>query len=141
MNTGEINIRKTHPNLYWLVMTLALVELALGVNFAGGTLASWFPSPTFPIYEAPNILWGAIFLGVSLSKFVFLNVYRRLRLVRLSMAIEVGFMLFLAWGTAEPGMTSKGSFQLPIIYAGLALLQVPLLLEPFINPLTARWKQ
>lgn len=122
-------------------MILALGELALAWNFAGATLTTWYPSPTFLIYAQPNAVWAVSFLAIGASKLIFLNVYRRLRLVRLCMAVEVAFMMYLAWGTTQPYFTGKGSLQLPILYGVLALLQVPLLLEPFINPLTARWKK
>lgn len=128
---GTIDIRKTHPNLYWLVMTLALVGLALGLNFI-------FLHPTFPIYGASNYLWGGIFLGIAFGKIISLNLYRRLRLVRGIMAFAVAYMMFLALGTMQPYLEGVGSLQLPILYAGMSALQIPLLLEPFINPRTAK---
>lgn len=131
MNGGEIDIRKTHPNLYWLVMTLAAIGIALGLNFI-------INQPTFKIYSAPNVLWGVLFLALGFGKIVALNVYRRLRLVRASIAFAVAYMMFLAAGTTQPFLEGSGSLQLPILYAGLAALQIPLLFEPFVNPWTAK---
>ena len=48
------------------------------------------------------------------------------------------YTAFLAVGTGEPWLEGCGSLQLPILYAGLALLQVPLMREPFVNPVTAK---
>lgn len=127
----EINVRKTHPNLYWLLMFLAATGIALGLNFI-------FLQPTFLIWDAPNVLWGAIFLVVSVARVVALNVYRRLRWVRATMAFSAAYMAFLAIGTCQPFIEGNGSLQLPIIYAGMALLQVPLMFEPFVNPVTAK---
>lgn len=144
INDGEINVRRTHPNLYWLLMFLALTGIALGLNFI-------ILQPTFPIWDAPNVLWGTIFLVLSVARIIALNVYRRLRWVRATMAFSAAYMAFLAIGTGEPwwhwfmaeigvsgGDPSRASLQLPIIYAGMALLQVPLLFEPFVNPVTAK---
>jgi hypothetical protein len=131
VNGAVIDIRKTHPNLWLLVMTYGGVCTLLGLNFL-------FLSPTFLLWQTPNYVWGVVFMFLACAKFVFLNVYRNLRLVRLTMAAEVGFMLFIALGATEPFLTGKGSLQLPILYVGMALLELPLLLEPFINPWTAR---
>lgn len=128
-NADEINVRKTHPNLYWLLMFLAATSIALGLNFV-------FLQPTFHIFDAPNVLWGTIFLLTGSARFIALNIYRRLRLVRATVAFSAVYMAFLAVGTGEPWLDGVGSLQLPILYAGLALLQVPLLMEPFVNPET-----
>lgn len=128
---GTIDIRKTHPNLYWLVMTVGVMQIGLALNF-------FILSPTFPIYAAPNVLWGVIFLVIGVVKIASLNFYRRLPLVRAVMAFAVAYMMFLALGTCQPFLEDKGSLQLPILYAGLSALQIPLLVEPFINPWTAK---
>lgn len=128
---ADIKIRKTHPNLYWLVMILGVMDVVLGCNFI-------FLNPTFPIYGASNYLWGFIFLSIGFGKFISLNLYRRLRLVRGIMATAVAYMMFLALGATQPFLEGAGSLQNPILYAGLAAIQIPLLVEPFINPLTKK---
>lgn len=128
---GAIDIRKTHPNLYWLVMTLAFIEIALGLNFI-------ILHPTFPIYGASNYIWGVIFLMIGFGKIVALNVYRRLRLVRAIMASAAFYMLFLSLGATQPFLEGVGSLQNPILYAGLAAVQIRLLVEPIWNPVTAK---
>ena len=131
VNGGRIDVRKTHPNLYLAVSTLALVSVALGVNF-------WVFNPAFQVYGASNRVWGSIFLLLGIGKLVFLNAYRRLPLLRATMAAAVAFMLFFGVGTLEPVLEGDASAQLLILYVGLSVLQIPLLLEPFINPWTAR---
>lgn len=128
---AALDIRKSHPNLYWLVMILAVVNIALGLNFI-------INQPTFAIFAAPNLLWGLTFLAIGLGKFIALNFYRRLRFVRALMAIAVTYMLFLGLGTMQPFLEGMGSLQLPILYLGIAALQIPLLVEPFINPATKK---
>lgn len=130
---GEINIGRTHPTLYRILMALSVVGIALAVNF-------FFLRPTFSIWSIPNAVWAAIFLVSSANSIVALNVYRRLRWVRRTMAFSAAYMVFLTIGTSVPGWEGNASFQLPIVYAGLAIIQVVLLWEPFINPETARWK-
>jgi len=128
---GSINVRKTHPNLYLAVSTLALISVALGFNF-------WVFNPAFAVYGASNRIWGTIFLAIGIGKFVFLNLYRHLPLLRATMACAVAFMLFFGAGTLEPVLRGEASAQLFILYVGLSVLQIPLLIEPFINPWTAR---
>lgn len=127
----EVHIRKTHPNLYWLVMVLAGMQIALAFNF-------FILSPTFPIFGAPNVLWGAIFLTVGVSKIIVLNLYRRLRLARAVMAFSWVYVMFIGLGTCQPFLEGTGSLQLPIVYVGMAGVLLILLLEPFFNPLTER---
>lgn len=127
----EINVRRTHPNLYWLLMVLSVTGIALGANFI-------ILQPTFPIFATPNAVWGALFLVTSLARIIALNLYRHLRWVRATMAFSMAYMAFLAVGTAQPWAEGTGSLQLPIMYAGFALLQVPLMWEPFVNPETAK---
>lgn len=128
---GTINIRKTHPNLYLGISTFALMDLALGLNFL-------FFTPTFHVYGMPFVLWGVIYLALGISQLIFLNVYRKLPLVRVTMACSITFALFFGVGTLQPVFEGLASPQLMILYAGMAALQLPLLLEPFINPWTAK---
>jgi len=131
INGGSLDVRKTHPNLWRVVMAFAVINVLLGLNFM-------LLHPAFLIYHQSNYLWGLIFLILGMSKITFLNFYRNLRLVRLTMGCEVAFMTSLALGATEPVFTSSASLQLPILYLGLAALELPLMLEPFINPWTAR---
>lgn len=128
---GSIHVRRTHPNLYRAVMSLAVLYVALGLNF-------WILAPTFLIYDMPSQLWGTIFLALGVCKLVFLNVWRKLRMVRVAMAFSIAYCLFLGAGTTQPFFEGQGSLQLPILYLAVAVVQIPILIEPFINPWTAR---
>jgi len=113
------------------MMTVAVASVALAVNF-------WIYMPTFTPYGVPYPVVGAVFAGLGVSELVFLNVVRDLRLVRLTVTASIGVML--AWGIAntEQVFAGKASFQLPIMYVAIAVIQVWLLLEPPINPMTER---
>lgn len=128
---GSINLSRTHPNLYRIVMGYAVLCVAHGLNF-------WIFSPTFLIYDMPNWLWGTIFLAQGIFLLVFLKVRRSLRVVRAGMAFAVAYFLFLGIGTMQPVFEGQGSLQLPIWYVGAATFLIALLLEPFINPWTAK---
>lgn len=137
---GSINVRKTHPLIYRGVMATAILFIALGLNFLVGqdVLGLLAFAPTFFVWSMPNWVWAAFFLGIGLSKIVFLNLYRNLRLVRLTMAFAIAYLLFFAVGTMQPAFEGKGSLQLPLVYAYIASVLAALLLEPFINPWTAK---
>lgn len=128
---GFVNIQKTHPNLYWLVMILGVMQIALALNF-------FILSPTFPIFAAPNVLWGVIFLVIGVGKVVSLNFYRRLGLVRAIMSFSWVYTMFIGLGTCQPFLEGSGSLQLPIVYVGISGVLLVLLFEPYINYLTAR---
>lgn len=129
--TMSPDIRKTHPNLYWIVMILGVMQVALAFNF-------FILSPTFPIYAAPNVLWGAIFLVIGAGKIITLNFYSRLRLVRAIMAFSWVYTMFIGLGTCQPFLEGSGSLQLPIVYVGIAGVLLVLLFEPFYNLWTDR---
>jgi hypothetical protein len=84
------------------------------------------------------VVWAAVFLLIGLSGLVLLNLWRRLRLLRATTSLSVAYSLFLAVGTSQPLLDGKGSLQLPLMYLALAALQIPLMLEPFVNPWTAK---
>jgi hypothetical protein len=130
LNGGTVKVRKTHPNLFRMILAYGIINVALGINF-------WVFTPAFLVWGLPNSVWGTIFLALGVAKITSLAIYRNLTLVRATMALAVAYMLFFGAGTLEPTLQGKASAQLAILYAGLALLQIPLLLEPFINPWTA----
>ena len=128
---GTVDLRKTNPNLWRAVLGFAIINISLGFNFL-------IFHPVFLLWHQSNYLWSAIFLTLGTSKIVFLILKRNLSMVRLTMGAEIGYMMFLAIGATEPVLTNSASMQLPILYVGLAFLELPWLLEPFINPWTAR---
>jgi hypothetical protein len=128
---GDISVRRTHPTLYRSTMFLATLNIALGLNFFAF-------EPTFYVYDQPHELWGTIFIALGVAQIVFLNFYRHLRLMRATMALSMGYMAAFGLGTMQPAFEGKGSLQLPIVYGGFVAFQLALLLEPFINPWTAK---
>lgn len=128
---GSINLRRTHPTLYRAATIVAAASVALGLNFA-------LTVPTFLIFNQSKYLWATIFLVLGVSKLVFLNVWRKLPVVRVVMGGSVAFFLFLGLGTTQPFIEGNGSLQLPIFYFTVAAFELAALVEPFINPWTAR---
>jgi len=128
---GRVELRRTHPCLWRAETGLAIINLALGLDFV-------VLQPTSLIYGFPNELWGAIFLALGVAELAFLNLYRRLKGARAVMAADAAYLLFLAAGTTQPFIEGHGSLQVPIMYLALAAVQIPLVIEPFMNPWTAR---
>lgn len=128
---SRVNIRNTHPGLYHSITTVALMGLALGVNF-------WFSNPTFNPYDIPKNVIGFIFFALGVSQIVFLNVVRNLDMVRITLAVSIGWMTFWAIANTQQFFNGDASLQLPILYLTVALLQLPLLLEAPVNPMTQR---
>lgn len=128
---GTVKVRLTHPSLYRTLMGYAVGFLALGTNFLVFT-------PTFLVYGQPNEVWAVIFLVLGAGLLCFLNCFRSLRLMRLTMAVSAVYLLFFALGTSQPFLDGAGSLQLPILYVLAAGLLFLMLYEPFINPWSAR---
>lgn len=126
---NENKISLSHPNLYRGIMTFAFINIGLGLNFL-------FTNPTFNPYQIDKLLIGSIFLTLGVSKVTFLNVSRNLKVVRFVMALEVMFMLFWGIGTSITFFQGRTSLQLFVLYAGLAMLELFLLQEPAVNPVT-----
>lgn len=125
----DINLRLSHPTLYRGIMTFAIINMALALNF-------FFTNPTFNPYEIDKSVVGAIFMSLGFSKIIFLNVYRSLKVVRALMTLEIMFMLFWGLGNTITFWQGKTSLQLLVLYVGMAANETWLLLEPFVNPMT-----
>jgi len=128
---SRVNIRKSHPALYHSIMTFGLMSIALAVNF-------WTSNPTFNPYGIPKSLVGAVFFLLGSSKLIFLNIFRDLRIVRVILALSISFHLFWGACSSQQSFDGKASFQLPILYIALAVLQMPLLVEAPVNPMTEK---
>lgn len=129
--TRRANIYRTHRNLYLVLMTLAVMSVAMAANF-------FLYRPTFNPYGMRKELVGSIFGVLGVSQIVFLNLYRNLRLVRGTLALSMSFMLFWGLSTTESAFEGRSSFQLPILYVALAALQLFLLVEPATNPVSRK---
>lgn len=129
--TKKVSIRESHPNMYRVLMIIAVMSIALAINL-------YFTKPTFTPYSLSNVLIASIFLGLGVSQVILLNLYRNLRMVRLTTAFSVSFMMFWGVSNTQQSFAGKASFQLPILLISLAILQIPLLVEPVANPLTKK---
>lgn len=128
---SRVNVRKSHPGLYHSLMTFSLTSVALAANF-------WTTHPAFSPYGINKIIIGLIFFALGISQLVFLNVFRDLRGVRIVLAASIAFMFFWGASNTQQFFTGNASLQLPILYLTLSILQVPLLIEPPVNPMTKR---
>lgn len=126
-----VEIRKTHPALYRAIMVLGFMGVALALNF-------WFSNPTFNPYGVSKNIIAVIFFTLGLSQIVFLNIFRNLRMVRLNLAVSISWMFF--WGISNSAQFFAGnaSLQLPILYVTLSIMQIPLLMESPVNPMTEK---
>lgn len=125
-------LRDSHPNLYNAIMVYGVLMIALGLNFI-------LLTPAFDPLGISKYIFGVVFVGIGLCKLVVLNFYRSPALVRLVVAVNVSVLFFFG-GLLVAGFFQLGqtSLQLPITYFGLALIELPLLREPWLNPVTEK---
>lgn len=128
---NDVNIRFSHPNLYRLLVTFSIIHIGLGLNFL-------LAKPAFNPYGINVYIIGVIFLSLGLSKLFFLMFRRNLRVVRIVMALSIGFTLFWGFGTIFSFLRGQTSLQMFVLYVGLAVIEMSLLLEPLVNPITEK---
>lgn len=126
-----VNIRKTHPALYQSIMTLGVMGIALALNF-------WFARPTFDPFGIPKPVVAGVFFMLGACQLVFLNVFRDLRKVRLTLAASIAVYIFWGLANGQQWVNGRASLQLPILYVTLAILQMPLLVEAPVNLTTEK---
>lgn len=127
----SIVIRKTHPGLYRSLMVFGATGVALGLNFL-------FSTPTFNPYGINKAVIGAVFMTLGVGQVAALNVFHNLRMVRIVLAVSLGVTFFWGLSNAQQFFAGRASLQLPILYVALALLQLPLLIESPVNPMTEK---
>lgn len=127
----KVKIRNTHPALYRTLMALGFMGVALGFNF-------WLSKPTFNPYGVSKDIIGIIFFMLGLTQIVFLNILHDLRMVRLNLAVSVSWMFFWGVSNTQQFFAGNASLQLPIMYVTLSILQIPLLIESPVNPMTEK---
>lgn len=122
-----VNLRTTNPTLFRGVLTVAIIFIAMALNFL-------LTVPTFEQFGIPkNVIgWGFMILGVG--QVIALTLWRDLRVVRLGLAAGIIYCLFWGVGTSQTFFEGKSSLQLLILYLGIAAIQVPLLFSPYLNP-------
>lgn len=127
-------MRNTHPNLYKTYITYAVLSVALGLNFL-------FLTPTFMPLDVPKWPIGFTLLACGVTKLMLLVPDLNSIWLRRSMALSV--MIYSFWAAAltyDFFRLSQTSLQLPLTYMGLATVGLLLLLEPFTNPATEKYK-
>lgn len=128
----QVNIRRTHRTLYWLMMVFAVGNVWYALNF-------WTSHPTFNPFNINKNYVGWVFFALGVSQLVFLNVVRDLLRVRIAFVVS-GFAYFF-WGVsnAQQWANGKASLQLPISFAWIMfLVQMILAFAPPINPATIK---
>lgn len=124
-------LKDLHPTLYKTYLLFAVLSIALGLNF-------YYLTPPFMPLSVPKEPVSLVFLGCGVIKLMLLLIKSKHSWLRLSMATSVAIYTFWAIAlTADFFLRSQTSLQLPIFVMGLAALGGLLLLEPFINPVTA----
>lgn len=127
----KVNIRLTHPTMYYSIMVFGLIYVGQGINFL-------FTNPTFNPYQIPYGYIGVLFLTLGILKIILLNFVRNLVWLRIIMAIEVAVACWWGFGGSITYFRGQTSLQLPILYVGLSALEMLWLMEPYLNPLTKK---
>lgn len=127
----KVNLRKTNPTLYHSIIAFSTIRIGLAINF-------WTSSPTFNPYDIPKNIVGVVFFLLGAWQLIFLHLWRDLRKVRVVLAVSSAVML--CWGLVNTQQFFDGnaSLQLPILYVGIAAIQMLALLESPVNPMTAK---
>jgi len=128
---GRVNLSKSHPALFHSIMVLSVASVALAFNF-------WLSRPVFNPYGWDKRIVGTVFAILGVSQLVFLNLVRDLRMVRLTLAVSISWMFFWGVSNSQQSFAGDASFQLPILYVTGAILQIPLLIEAPVNPMTEK---
>lgn len=116
-----MSLRKTHSLLYYLVSVVALIQVALSLNF-------WLSRPAFNPYDISKNIIGFIFAAFGISQLFLLNALRNFRKLRILLTFSIVFMF--AWGLANTQQVFDGnaSMQLPILFLGICAIQVLLVI-------------
>lgn len=128
---NQVVVRLSNPTLYRLLMILAVMRIALAINF-------WTSNPTFNPYGISKTLIGTVFLILGLWHLVFLNVVHDLAMVRTGSVALIFFLTAWGLGNMQQSLAGEASFQLPLIYLAIAAVHYILLLEPPVNPMTRK---
>lgn len=105
--------------------------VALALNF-------WFTNPTFNPYGVDKNIIGFVFAAIGVAQMMFLAVFRDLRMVRMMLAVSLGWFMFWGLSNTQQFFAGKSSLQLPILFVVVSALQVPLLTESPVNPFTEK---
>lgn len=127
----RVDLRKSHPLLFHLSMAIAVGSLVLALNF-------WFFAPAFDPYGVPKAAVGVVFAIIGTALLTFMTLYRDLRLVRFSQASSTLWMLFWGCINTKQFFDGNASLQLPLVFFTLAAMQIAMLIESPVNPMTEK---
>jgi hypothetical protein len=126
-----VDIRKSHPGLFHLIMVTAILMVLLAVNF-------WTSNPAFNPYGWSKNWIGVAFFVLGAGQLVFLNVVRDLRIVRLGLALSFAWNIVWAGANTQQIFNGNASWQLPLYILGIAAVQYRLIVEAPVNPMTEK---
>lgn len=112
----KVHIRKTNPGLYLAITISIISHIASGWNL-------WASNPTFIPYGISKNLVGTIFILFGMAIFIFLNVYRNLPKLRLTLAVSIMFLIFWGLSNTEQWRAGNASLALPIFLWTIAAFQ------------------
>lgn len=118
----DTSLREAIRNLYLSVTIFGVVGICLGFNFL-------LTVPTFEQFGIPKAFIGTGFLALGIALLFVLNI-KNLVAVRLVLMCNIAYMFFWGIGTTQTFFEGTSSLQLFILYWGMAILQVPLVLQP-----------
>lgn len=129
VKTRGLDLRKTHPSLYWAILIFAIMSVGLAVSY-------WFgPPPAFSPFNINRDLVAGIFFVYGVWQIVFLTAHHLL-MVRIGLAFAG--LLMGGWGFVNTiqAFAGNASFTLPIVFVAIASLHLKLLTEAPVNPFT-----
>lgn len=130
-NHVRVNLRNTHPTLYWNITLFAVFSVAAALSY-------WFgPAPTFNPYGIDRNLVAALFFVYGTWQLLFLNIHYLL-MVRIGLLFA--FVLMGSWGVANTHQVFAGNASgfLPLLLGTCAGAHLKWLTESPVNPMTRR---
>lgn len=132
MSNGGVSQRLSHPGRYNVFMAISVGQFLLALNFL-------IMTPAFNPLGIPKLPTGIVFLAVGSVKLVYLNLTRPLKYVRTAVAVSMGMMAI--WAGLQflaVRLDRQTSYQSPILYMIIAVVEFFVLIEPFTNLTTQK---
>ena len=136
MEQRKINVKRTHPNFFWLMAAIAIaVKIPFGLSLVTDQSAYAAAAFTYTFIIVPPQVYGSLFLLSALLGLI--GSFTKSFVFRMGAAI--GLFCFSGWGLSYFFAYSEGllGFYPAIgVYVFLAGVEFLALREPFTNPLT-----
>lgn len=127
----KVNLRLTNPDMYKSVMLFVIFCISMTLNY-------WFSKPTFNPYGIQRPWIGLTFLIIGMALILLLNVFRNLKLVRITLAVAGGLLIFWGISNTQQSFAGKASFAFPILLFYVASIILKDLLQSPVNPMTRK---